>query len=295
MTIRGIPELQTRLRAIKPNRAMMEQLGLSAIREQKLLVPRKTGNLGRSIGLGSITSTSVITQAGANYAVFVELGTRAHDIVPKRAKALRWAAEGTARLSGRSQERWAGAVRQAGPPSRHPGAALHAARCEAGGRGHRRAEGHRGQALERALMATTFRVDFRAGLVSVAQTYATANPTLIGTVYDYPPESFATPCLYIEKGIPETVVHDSGLRFRVLTGHVVIVNKLISNAQATHEQDVLIDALMDAYTAAPSTPLRDDPDRNQSWVTDTEIPGGDGVRYSAAIITVEGSIQEGRL
>ena len=79
---------------------MMEQLGLSAIREQKLLVPRKTGNLGRSIGLGSITSTSVITQAGANYAVFVELGTRPHDIVPKRAKALRWAAGGTARLSG---------------------------------------------------------------------------------------------------------------------------------------------------------------------------------------------------
>ena len=142
-------------------------------------------------------------------------------------------------------------------------------------------------------MATTFRVDFRAGLVSVAQTYATANPTLIGTVYDYPPESFATPCLYIEKGIPESVVHDSGLRFRVLTGHVVIVNKLISNAQATHEQDVLIDALMDAYTAAPhgaSGQTLIEP----KGVQETEITAGDGVRYAAAIITVEGSIQEGR-
>lgn len=120
--MRGLPQLQSRLRAIKPNREMMAALGLSAIREQKLLVPRKTGNLGRSIGLGSITSTSVITQAGAGYALYVEQGTQAHDIVPRKAKALRWAAKGTARLSG--------APRSGGPVLfakrvHHPGTKAH--------------------------------------------------------------------------------------------------------------------------------------------------------------------------
>lgn len=100
MTVRGIPELRTRLDRIKPDRAFMSRLGLSAIREQKILVPRKTGNLGRSIGLGSLTDTRVDTKAGAGYAAFVEFGTRAHEIRPRRARVLRWPAKGSARLSG---------------------------------------------------------------------------------------------------------------------------------------------------------------------------------------------------
>lgn len=100
MTVQGIPELQSRLSRLKPDQQFMSRLGLSAIREQKILVPRKTGNLGRSIGLGSITPTSVVTRAGATYAVFVELGTKAHDIVPRVKKALRFAPKGTGRLSG---------------------------------------------------------------------------------------------------------------------------------------------------------------------------------------------------
>lgn len=118
MTVRGIPELQTRLSRIKPSPALMRNLGLSAIREQKLLVPRRTGNLGRSIGLGSITPTAVVTRASAVYAAFVEFGTRAHDIVPRVRKALRFAPGGTGRLSG--------APRSGGPVVfakrvRHPG------------------------------------------------------------------------------------------------------------------------------------------------------------------------------
>ncbi len=104
MTIHGVPELQTRLRRLKPDRELMSELGLSAIREQKLLVPRKTGNLGRSIGLGSLSATVVQTRATADYAAFVELGTVAHDIVPVRAKALRWPAAGAARLSGAARK-----------------------------------------------------------------------------------------------------------------------------------------------------------------------------------------------
>ena len=98
MSVEGLPQLRSRLKAISPNPAMMRALGISAVAEQKKLVPRRTGNLGRSIGIGSVTPTVVETIAGANYATFVELGTRPHEIVPKRAKVLRFAVGGNARL-----------------------------------------------------------------------------------------------------------------------------------------------------------------------------------------------------
>ena len=122
VSIKGIPELQTRLSRLKPSPELMRELGLSAIREQKQLVPRKTGNLGRSIGLGSITPTAVVTRATAAYAAFVEFGTKAHTIVPRVRKALRFAPGGSGRLSG--------APRSGGPVVfarrvRHPGTKPH--------------------------------------------------------------------------------------------------------------------------------------------------------------------------
>ena len=100
----GTSGLVRRLDAVKPQRIgtqMMRRLGLRAVREQKLLVRRKTGNLGRSIHLGSVTATSAETVASARYAGAVEFGSRAHDIVPRVRKALRWAARaGGARLTG---------------------------------------------------------------------------------------------------------------------------------------------------------------------------------------------------
>lgn len=98
--VRGKDQLLARLNAIKPNPELMRLFALEAIAEQKRLVPRKTGNLGRSIGLGSITANTAETVAGANYAAYVEFGTKGHDIVPRRAKALRFAVGGNRRLSG---------------------------------------------------------------------------------------------------------------------------------------------------------------------------------------------------
>ena len=142
-------------------------------------------------------------------------------------------------------------------------------------------------------MTTSARQDLRAGCASVLTTYQAANPTLLGKVYDYPPESFATPCAYVEKTVNERIEHDASLRRRTLSVNVVIVNKLMSNDQATGEQDVLVDGLLDAFTAgyhaaSSSTVLQ------PVSVTDTEITAGDGVRYAAAVIAVEMSIQEGR-
>jgi hypothetical protein len=80
MTITGIPQLRSRFEAITPNPQMMRDLALHAVAEQKKLVPRKTGNLGRSIGIGRVTATYAETVASAEYAAFVELGTRPHVI-----------------------------------------------------------------------------------------------------------------------------------------------------------------------------------------------------------------------
>jgi hypothetical protein len=88
--INGVPQLNTRFEAIKPNPEFMRTLALHAVAEQKKLSPVKTGNLRRTIGIGSVTATLVETIATANYALFVELGTRAHDIVPRFKKALRF-------------------------------------------------------------------------------------------------------------------------------------------------------------------------------------------------------------
>jgi hypothetical protein len=100
-SVKGIPQLSARLNAIMPGTTLLPKLALAVVREQKLLVPRKTGNLGRSIHVGSITPTQAETIASADYAAFVELGTRAHEIRPRRRKALRFAASsGDARLSG---------------------------------------------------------------------------------------------------------------------------------------------------------------------------------------------------
>ncbi len=117
--IKGIPQLRARIEAITPNAKLLRTIALSAVREQKLLVPRRTGNLGRSIHLGAVSATRAETIASANYAIYVERGTQPHEIRPKRAKALRWAASsGDARLTG--TPRTGGKVRFA-KRVQHPG------------------------------------------------------------------------------------------------------------------------------------------------------------------------------
>lgn len=99
--IKGLPQLRARLEAIKPSPQLMRELAIQAVAEQKRLVPRKTGYLGRSINVGRVTATSAETVARAAYAAAVEFGTRAHTIVPRRRKALRFAANAASvRLSG---------------------------------------------------------------------------------------------------------------------------------------------------------------------------------------------------
>ncbi len=103
ITILGETALQRRLMALSGPNAFVNWhrlIGTAAVREQKLLVHRKTGNTGRSIHLVSATAQKAVTEAGGA-ASYLEFGTKPHTITPKAAKALRFAASpGGARLSG---------------------------------------------------------------------------------------------------------------------------------------------------------------------------------------------------
>jgi hypothetical protein len=119
MAVKGLAQLLSRFSAIQPNPQLMRTLALSAVREQKLEAPRRTGNLGRTIRIGRVSASEAETIAGASYAIYVHEGTRAHDIRPRNRKALAFPADGgSATLSGRVRK--GGKVRFA-KRVRHPG------------------------------------------------------------------------------------------------------------------------------------------------------------------------------
>lgn len=107
--LQGDEALRKRLRAIGDTRVVLGKVALLGVAEAKRLVPRKTGNLGRTIRVGTVTDTSAQVVAGGTqqvgYARYVEEGTGIHGprgkrIHPKRARALRWKAGGS-RATGR--------------------------------------------------------------------------------------------------------------------------------------------------------------------------------------------------
>lgn len=109
----GLNALQKRLKAIsgpQANERILATIGTAAIREAKLLVARKTGNLGRSIHMEQPSATQVKLVASARYAAYVEHGTRPHEITPQAKKALRFAASASGRRLSGSPRRGAAVV-----------------------------------------------------------------------------------------------------------------------------------------------------------------------------------------
>lgn len=102
----GMTPLRRRLEAVSSARgrkAMMGTLGLAVEGRAREHTERfrKTGNLGMSIHVAEYDEDSVRVVADADYAPDVEYGTKPHEIVPRRARALRWATSpGGARLTG---------------------------------------------------------------------------------------------------------------------------------------------------------------------------------------------------
>jgi len=106
--VKGDEELDRRLKALasgKAERKILGQWALLGVKFAKDKVPRKTGNLGRTIRVGRIdvraqrTSIHAGGRREVGYAAHVEFGTRGGQIiVPKRGRVLAWG--GARRLSG---------------------------------------------------------------------------------------------------------------------------------------------------------------------------------------------------
>lgn len=107
-------------------------------------------------------------------------------------------------------------------------------------------------------MATTFRADIRAGMVTAVQAFITANPTLLYAVHTARPTTFAgdMPFAYIDL-LTERATHSSGIRTRELRPSIVVVARPLDNAQQVVAWDILVDKLADHFTSyahlAPST------------------------------------------
>jgi len=99
----GADELQARLKAIGSTKGQLRVVAVRAVAEAKLLVPRRTGNLGRTIRVGRVTDSDAEIVAGGRrtvgYAAAVEFGTQPHIIRPRRARVLAWG--GARTLGGR--------------------------------------------------------------------------------------------------------------------------------------------------------------------------------------------------
>lgn len=103
-TLKGGNELKRRLNAIgEAPRSLLRDVGLHTVAEAKRIVPRRTGNLARTIRVGALTDSYVEVKAGGTrnvgYAGVVEFGSRAHVIVPRNASVLAWG--GARTLGGR--------------------------------------------------------------------------------------------------------------------------------------------------------------------------------------------------
>ena len=144
------------------------------------------------------------------------------------------------------------------------------------------------------MAASTARADLRAACAAILTTYQAANPTLLAHVYDHRPGSYRTPCAFVDNVIlAPSIDHDSGTRRGELIARVFIVNKLVSNQQAAHEQDVLVDALTDAFT-------------NNPWVTanrsflepisvDADVVTEGDASFAASVINVRMREKVGRI
>jgi hypothetical protein len=139
------------------------------------------------------------------------------------------------------------------------------------------------------------RTEFVAGLVSVLNTYKTANPTLLRGVYTARPDgvAFEKPAAWVGNR-DETTRHDSQIRTRNFPGLTVWIADTFPVDQQTEDRiDLLVDGLQDAFTAAPHAGGGNTVIAVTS-VVDTEVAMGDAI-YRAAVFTfADANAQEGR-
>lgn len=138
-------------------------------------------------------------------------------------------------------------------------------------------------------MPTSFRQDVVAGLVTILEAYKTANPTLLRHVFDVRPQGPVSDFPYAYVALrPESIRHASGTRTRTMQPSVVVVDTLASNGETYDRFDVLVDGLVDQFTAYPHIVA------NTIWdemsVAEEDTPGFAAVRFTFSNV----EITEGR-
>jgi hypothetical protein len=118
VTVTGDKQLIRRLEAIKHGRPILADIQIRAVKEAKERVARATGHTARTIAPGNLTDSFAIVQA-AGAAVFLEMGTKPHDIVPRNKKMLSWTTG--KRLSGRARSGKGAGQRIFAKRVHHPG------------------------------------------------------------------------------------------------------------------------------------------------------------------------------
>lgn len=90
MALKGSRELRARLRALRTAfKPAGKKWADETVRQAQRRVPVRTGRLRRSIRVrnASMRKASVVAHFSAN---FVDAGTRAHDILPRKKRSLAW-------------------------------------------------------------------------------------------------------------------------------------------------------------------------------------------------------------
>lgn len=102
-------------------------------------------------------------------------------------------------------------------------------------------------------LATSFRQMAMAGLYATLVAFRSANPWALKGLATARPANLGNldlPGAYID-GADETITHNGGTRTRTMSGlGVMVVLPQPDNAEAENAMDAIIDALMDAFTAA---------------------------------------------
>ena len=146
-------------------------------------------------------------------------------------------------------------------------------------------------------VGTGFRQSVQAGIKSIVQTFATANPTIIRSVRTVRPPSLAgstsLPVFYIGD-MNESITHVSGLRTRTISGFsAYLVDQLgtidDSNDRMNFAADVLTDLFTLNYHAASAISIF-----QHTGTSDFEVEEG-SIRYPALEFTfAETKLAEGR-
>ena len=96
-----------------------------------------------------------------------------------------------------------------------------------------------------------FRANVTAALVAVAQTYATANPTLLRKVESARPGGFAElPCAFVGTRNETVLLPGGDVMQRTIRPTLFVVDNAPDNIEAAERMDALADALLLAYAAA---------------------------------------------